>query len=98
VAGYDWYLVESQSGWLFAEAAWVPATEAGRPLFQVIEPICPKGEVDVAELLRLIPAERVLCFGGSEITLAPAKAALVVDEGMAAWPPLLSPDSPWQLF
>jgi len=67
----DWYLVRAQVSTTHSELAWVPATDEGRPLIQVVEPSCPTGDVDVVTILDLIPAERLICFGPGEIVLEP---------------------------
>lgn len=70
--GFDWYLVEMWGGTShFSEFAWVPATDGERPLLLVVQPDCPTDQIDVAALLRLIPAERLVCFGDRELRLSP---------------------------
>ena len=69
VDGEEWYRVQSGTGFP-PEAAWMRGTRDGRPQLQVIEPHCPAGDaVTVGELMWLISAERVLCFGDREITI-----------------------------
>jgi len=69
---------------------------------QVVESTCLAGEVAVPELLRLIPAERLLCFGGDMITLDPvvATAAEPEDGGgsVSGTPDWLAAELSWQLY
>lgn len=99
--GTDWYLADLSQGTSYPSAlAWLPATDRGRPLLRVVEPTCPSGSVSVADLLYLLPAERVSCFGNAEMTLDPVIAALAdaatpAVEGTPAW---LAKDTRWRLF
>lgn len=102
VAGFEWYLVEWQHGTSFGvEYVWVPATDGVRPLIRVIDPSCPAAPVGVIDLLELLPAERILCFGDQELTLTPTIAALAEHnpggevEGTPAW---LAKDPQWRMF
>jgi len=100
--GTNWYLADLSQGSLYpGYFAWLPATDSGRPLLRIVEPACPTGEVSVADLLALIPAERLRCFGNREVTLDPVTASLAEDQfepavdGTPAW---LARDTRWRLF
>lgn len=101
--GTDWYRVELNHGSFYPSVlAWLPAFEGNRPLLSVVEPRCPSGAVAVLDLLDMIPAERMLCFGKAEITLDPSILARVDlpggSEGIEATPEWLAGDTPWRLF
>ena len=96
----EWYLVEAMMGVSYpGDFVWLPVTDGDRLLVRVEEPACPASP-SVVDLVYLLPAERVSCFEGQELTLAPAFAAKVprdtsrVVPGTPAW---LS-DSPWRLY
>jgi len=78
---------------------WIAGTTAGRPLLAVVKPACPTGDLDVVDLLRLVAAERLACFGGTELTLGPVMVRVgdpvMPVNGSPAW---LADDSRWQLF
>ena len=99
--GTNWYLADLSQGSLYPGFyGWLPATDSGRPLLRIFEPACPPGEVDVADLLALIPAERLRCFGNREIVLDPVIASVEEQfgsgvEGTPAW---LANDTLWRLF
>lgn len=102
VAGFDWYLVEWQHGTSFgAEFVWIPATDGVRPLLRIVDPTCPSGAAAVNDLLAMLPAERVLCFGDRQLTLTPTIASLAEPipggevDGTPAW---LAKDPRWRLF
>ncbi len=100
--GTDWYLVQWTHGTSYPSVvAWTPATSDGRPLLEVVQPRCPEGEVTVPELLRLIPAERVECFGDRELVLERVVATEEAAEQGAAvigTPEWLAPDTRWRLW
>lgn len=101
--GTDWYLLEVSVGAGYPSPyGWFPATDGPRPLLAVVEPRCPSGAADVLDLLDMIPAERMLCFGTSEITLDPSLLVRVDlpggSEGIEATPAWLASDTPWRLF
>jgi hypothetical protein len=100
--GVDWYLVDMGQGAFYpASFGWLPATNAGRPLLRVVEPTCPADGASIAELLALIPGERVRCLGSSEITLDPVIASRAVEEGgqgVSGTPAWLADDTHWRLF
>ena len=95
-----WYLVEAMMGVSYpGDFVWLPATDGDRLLVRVEEPACPASP-SVVDLVYLLPAERVSCYEGQELTLAPAFAAKVHRDttrpvpGTPAW---LS-DSQWRLY
>lgn len=102
VAGFEWYLVEWQHGTSFgAEYVWLPATDGVRPLIRIVDPTCPSTARGISDLLALLPAERVLCFGDRDLTLGPTIVSLVEEnpggevEGSPAW---LAKDPLWRLY
>jgi hypothetical protein len=99
--GTDWYLVQSTHGTsMHTEFLWAPATSGDRPLLAVVDPACPEGR-SVEDLVWLIPAERVACFGSDELTIEPAFAARheqFQGGGVDGTPEWLARDSVWQLF
>jgi hypothetical protein len=83
--GTDWYLVEYDFGAAGpGDLGWVPAFWNGRPLLEIVEPACPAAQPSVVDLVYLEPAERLLCFGDRELTLAPAIAATTDSVGAQA--------------
>jgi hypothetical protein len=102
--GIDWYLVERQRGTTTSPNVfgWLPSSGDGRPLMQVVEPACIAGEVAVPDLLRLIPAERLLCFGGDTISLDPVVATPAEPEdgggSVSGSPDWLAAELRWQLY
>jgi hypothetical protein len=98
--GVEWYLVQySTSRSAPPGLGWIPGTAEGRPLLALVEPACPTGGPGVADLLRLTPAERLACFGGSELTLGPVMLRktdpMLPPDGTPLW---LAGDTAWQLF
>ncbi|MEO7664653.1 MAG: hypothetical protein ABIV26_05950 [Candidatus Limnocylindrales bacterium] len=103
-AGFDWYLVELQHGRSYpSEFLWAPATDGVRPLLGVVDPACPAAGPSVADLVAMHPADRLRCFGKSELTLDPA-TVLFGDpftggnEEVVATPRWLAADATWRLF
>lgn len=101
-AGTDWYLVDLARGSSSpnAELAWIPATDAGRPLIEVMEPRCPGSEPAIVDLTRMIPAEWLLCFGSRELVLQPTTLTRVdpSDVYVGGTPEWLAADPAWRLF
>jgi hypothetical protein len=103
--GTDWYRVDVQLGTSYpSELSWLPATNDGRPLLEVVDPACPGaagGAMAVFDLIYILPAERVACFGDREITIDPATATLAESfggEDMQGAPEWLARDSLWRLY
>jgi hypothetical protein len=101
--GIDWYVVDWSHGTEYPSVlGWIPATSGGRPLLEIVDPRCPADAgVTVSQLLRVIPSERVACFGGREIalevvlaTVPPLEAGAPID-GTPDW---LAPDTSWRLW
>ena len=70
-AGSDWYLVESSFGTAYpGEIVWLSAVHDDVPLVKVVEPACPV-KPGLTDLLYMLPAERVLCYGAEPLTLEP---------------------------
>lgn len=89
--GAQWYLVEAPLGTSYPTVfQWLPVSDGNLQLIRVVEPRCPP-EPTVADLMTLLPAERVRCFGGQDITLGPVTATRAEDfsdapiEGDPAW-------------
>jgi hypothetical protein len=95
----DWYLVEAPLGSSYPHLfQWLPVTRDGLQLVRVVDPECP-AEPSVADLVRLLPAERVACSGDRPLTLEPVMATLEEDTGFAAdGNPSWLIDAPWRLF
>jgi len=95
----DWYLVEAPLGSSYPHLfQWLPVTHDGLQLVRVVDPECP-AEPSVADLVRLLPAERVACSGDRPLTLEPVMATLEEDTGFAAdGNPSWLIDAPWRLF
>ncbi len=102
--GVDWYRLEINRGAGYPSAfGWTPASTGNRPLLMVVEPRCPTGDVGIDDLLDMIPAERMLCFGSRELTLGPTILALDgtrwPGEGeVQGTPDWLAKDTLWRLF
>ena len=65
-----------------------------------MESSCPAADVSVADLLYLIPAERLSCFGNTELTIDPVIASLadVQYPALEGTPEWLAKDTRWRLF
>ena len=68
VDGDEWYRVQGTSSDMFSEIAWIRGTRDGRPQLAIVEPSCPAESPTVGDVTWLIPAERLSCFGGRELT------------------------------
>lgn len=72
VGDQDWYRVQWQPTPIYdAIPGWMPATLDGHPVVQPTEPRCPAALPTAADVVGLIPAERLACFGSGPITLGP---------------------------
>ena len=96
----DWYLVEDAIGTSYPTSwAWLPANDGTQPLVRVVEPVCPTSRT-IDDILALLPAERVACFGDGELTLEPV-VALRVEDGqglVTGTPPWLAAETEWRLY
>jgi hypothetical protein len=66
----------------------------------VVTPDCPTAPT-VTDLLALVPAERVLCFGDTELTLEPvvaARAEAAQGGSVDGTPEWLARDAVWRLY
>ena len=97
--GADWYLVEPPMGSMYPYLfQWLPVTYDGLQLVREVEPVCPR-EPQAADLVRLLPAERVACYADQPLTLGPVMATLAEDLGFAAdGDPNWLVDVPWRLY
>jgi hypothetical protein len=100
-AGSEWYLVESSFGTAYpGEIVWLPAVHRDAPLVKVVEPTCP-ARPRLEDLLYLLPAERVLCYGDEPLTLEPTmaqRADPTTVGGVTGTPPWLAADPSLRLF
>jgi hypothetical protein len=72
VGGEDWYRVQWQPTPTYdGIPGWMPATLDGHPVVEPAAPRCPSSVGDVVDLVDLIAAERLACFGDRPITLGP---------------------------
>jgi hypothetical protein len=100
--GIDWYLVEGAFGTMYPpQFQWLPASDGERPLIEVVEPACPT-QPTVADLIRIVPAERVACYGASDLVLEPVVLGEIAPEmgsgGIGGTPAWLAPDPVLRLF
>ena len=98
--GAAWYLVEGTTGTSYpGDFVWLPVTDGDRLLVRVHEPACPESP-SVVDLVYLLPAERVSCYEGQDLTLAPVFAAKVPRDTSRVVPgtPVWLSDSPWRLY
>ena len=100
--GRDWYRVEWRPGRSFVPLfGWAVVEAEGRPLVQVVEPACPRAgaAIDLATVVELLPAERLLCLGRRDLILGPVDVAEdepdVEVDGDPAW---LAGGSHWRLY
>jgi hypothetical protein len=70
--GEDWYRVQWQPTPTYdGIPGWMPATLDGHPVVEPAAPRCPASIQDVVDLVDLVAAERLACFGDRPITLGP---------------------------
>jgi hypothetical protein len=103
--GTPWYRVEWQHGTSYpSEFVWLPATNDNRPLVEVVDLACPSdlgGLLAVTDLLDMQPAERMLCFGDTELTIDPVTVVLAepwAGDEMQGTPEWLAKNTLWRVF
>jgi hypothetical protein len=72
VGGEEWYRVQGNPD---LGIAWARGARDGRPLLELMDPACPVGSLAAADIARLIPAERLVCFGSRELSIEPVVLA-----------------------
>jgi hypothetical protein len=83
-SGYDWYQVDpmprdSSSGPPFG---WVAAASRdAEPWIEGLDVACPAGPASIAELVRLAPEERLVCYGDAKITFAAWARSIGIADG-----------------
>jgi hypothetical protein len=89
--GEDWYRVQWQPTPTYdGIPGWMPAALDGHPVVEPVAPRCPASIRDVVDLVDLVAAERLACFGDGPITLGPVTLRGGVDKtspatGSPAW-------------
>lgn len=78
IDGRAWYPVQWDEG-AYSTTKWLPASRDGLPTIAEVRPSCPTGEVDLEALTWLTAAERLVCLGGEDVTLAPVTAEATPD-------------------
>jgi hypothetical protein len=72
VGGEEWYRVQGNPD---LGIAWARGARDARPLLELVDPACPVGPLGAADIARLIPGERLVCFGSRELSIEPAVLA-----------------------
>jgi hypothetical protein len=89
--GESWYRVQWQPTPTYdGIPGWMPDTLDGHPVVEPVAPRCPSSIRDVVDLVDLVAAERLACFGDRPITLGPVTLRGGVDKtspatGSPAW-------------